>query len=138
MKRPGAYVTLSVAIFLSAMGWTACSSVQEPAKSSAATTASSSTKAVAKKTKAVQVEGVVSFVGQRTVTFQVERKGRVREEVVGVDTKTKIEKNGNKANLTDLKASDKVLVAYEPDAYTPALSIQVVGIGKVQKVGGDD
>src|SRR5690242_1487979 len=43
------------------------------------------------KTKAVEVEGVISGVGQRTITFQVDRKGKIREEVVGVDEKTKIE-----------------------------------------------
>src|SRR6185503_15158777 len=44
----------------------------ESAKAEAAKTA---------KTKAVDVEGVISAVGQRTITFQMERKGKVREEV---------------------------------------------------------
>ena len=142
MKRPSGYMTLAIAILLSAMGWTACSSVPEPKKSSLVTAAkaSTSTAVAAKKSKnrAVQVEGVASFVGQRTVILQVERKGRVREEVVGVDDKAHIEKSGNKANLANLKATDKTLIAYEPEAYTPALSIEVMGVGKIQKVGGDD
>ena len=58
--------------------------------------------AKASKTKAVEVEGVISAVGQRTITFQMERKGKVREEVVGVDEKTKIEKSGAKIKLREL------------------------------------
>jgi hypothetical protein len=88
--------------------------------------------------KAVEVEGVISGVGQRTITFQVERKGKVREEVVGVDDKTNIEKDGNKVKLKDLQETDKALISYEPEAYTPAQAIKVVGKGEIQKVGGDD
>jgi len=95
-----------------------------------------STKQAAK--KAVEVEGVISSVGQRTITFQVERKGRVREEVVGVDEKTNIEKGGNKVKLRDLQEADKALINYEPEAYTPARAIKVTGKGEVKKVGGDD
>lgn len=88
--------------------------------------------------KAVEVEGVISSVGQRTITFQVERKGKVREEVVGVDDKTNIEKAGSKVKLKDLQETDKALINYEPEAYTPALAIKVTGKGEIQKVGGDD
>jgi len=94
--------------------------------------------AKASKTKAVEVEGVISAVGQRTITFQLERKGKVREEVVGVDEKTKIEKGGANVKLGDLQATDQAMINYEPDAYTPALAIKVTGKGKIQKVGGDD
>jgi len=94
--------------------------------------------AKASKTKAVEVEGVISAVGQRTITFQMERKGKVREEVVGVDDKTKIEKAGSNVKLRDLQETDKALINYEPEAYTPALAIKVVGKGEIQKVGGDD
>jgi hypothetical protein len=99
-----------------------------------------STKAETKaaKTKAVEVEGVISSVGQRTITFQLERKGKVREEVVGVDDKTNIEKGGNNVKLRDLQETDKALINYEPDAYTPAKSVKVIGKGEIQKVGGDD
>ncbi len=92
----------------------------------------------APKAKDVEVEGVISAVGQRTITFQVERKGKVREEVVGVDEKTDIEKEGQKVKLKDLQEKDKAAIKYEPDAYTPALSVKVVGQGELQKVGGDD
>jgi hypothetical protein len=88
--------------------------------------------------QAVEVEGVISSVGQRTITFQVERKGKVREEVVGVDDKTNIEKAGSRVKLKDLQQSDKALINYEPEAYTPATAIKVTGEGKLQKVGGDD
>jgi hypothetical protein len=88
--------------------------------------------------KAVEVEGVISGVGQRTITFQVERKGKVREEVVGVDDKTKIEKGGNQVKLKDLQETDQALINYEPDAYTPANSVKVIGKGEVKKVGGED
>ena len=88
--------------------------------------------------KAVEVEGVISSVGQRTITFQVERKGKVRAEVVGVDDKTDIEKGGSKVKLKDLQATDKALINYVPGAYTPALAIKVTGTGKIKKAGGDD
>jgi len=97
---------------------------------------SESTKA--SKTKAVEVEGVISAVGQRTITFQMERKGKVREEVVGVDDKTKIEKSGANIKLRELQETDKALINYEPEAYTPAIAIKVTGKGEIQKVGGDD
>jgi len=90
------------------------------------------------KAKDVEVEGVISAVGQRTITFQVERKGKVREEVVGIDEKTDIEKEGQKVKLKDLQEKDKAAIKYEPDAYTPALAVKVVGKGEIQKTGGDD
>jgi hypothetical protein len=127
----------------------ACSSVEErPAPPPAAPAAkpapapapapAKTESAKATKTKAVEVEGVISAVGQRTITFQMERKGKVREEVVGVDEKTKIDKGGASVKLKDLQATDKAMINYEPEAYTPAIAIKVVGTGKIQKVGGDD
>ena len=92
----------------------------------------------ATKTKAVEVEGVISAVGQRTITFQMERKGKVREEVVGVDDKTKIEKGGANVKLSDLAVTDQGMINYEPDAYTPAREIKITGKGEIKKVGGDD
>jgi hypothetical protein len=90
----------------------------------------------AKKTK--EQEAVISSVGQRTITFQYERKGKVREEVVSIDEKTDIEKETAKIKLKDLQEGDKVLINFEPDVYTPALSVKVVGKGEVQKAGGSD
>ena len=105
---------LSVAL-LAVLG-VGCSSVEEkPAPSAAssdearsapvpapAPAPAKSESAKASKTKAVEVEGVISAVGQRTITFQMERKGKVREEVVGVDDKTKIEKSGANIKLREL------------------------------------
>ena len=42
--------------------------------------------------KTAEVEAVISNVGQRTITFQYERKGKIREEVVGIDDQTYIER----------------------------------------------
>lgn len=84
------------------------------------------------------VEAVISGVGQRTITFQYERKGKVRQEVVGVDDRTDIERDGTKIKLRDLQETDKVIINYEPDAYTPAISVKVVGKGEVKKAGGGD
>lgn len=126
----------------------ACSSVQEQSKAPQAKTSQaqaagkkeqpSKGETKAAKKKAVEVEGVISSVGQRTITFQMERKGKVRQEVVGVDEKTNIEKGGNKVKLRDLQETDKALINYEPGAYTPAIAIKVTGKGVIKKGGGDD
>jgi hypothetical protein len=132
----------SAAIVMS-FGLVACGSVQEQSKAPARAAGAAPAKAEGKadtstKVKAVEVEGVISSVGQRTITFQTERKGKVREEVVGVDDKTKIEKGGNAVKLKDLQTTDKALINYEPNAYTPALAIKVTGKGEIKKAGGDD
>ena len=101
-------------------------------------TAVSSAQQEKKAKKARDVEAVISDVGQRTITFQYDRKGKVREEVVGIDEKTDIEKEGAKLKLKGLQKEDKVVIKYEPDAYTPALSVKVVGKGEVRKAGGGD
>jgi hypothetical protein len=90
------------------------------------------------KKKAKDLEAVISAVGQRTITFQYQRKEKVREEVVGVDEKTDIEREGSKVKLKDLQEGDKVMIQYEPEAYTPAISVKVVGKGEVKKAGGGD
>ncbi len=92
----------------------------------------------AKTKKAVEIEAVISGVGQRTITFQHERKGKVREEVVGIDENTDIEKDGAKLKLKDLQETDKVLINYQPEAYTPAHSVKVIGKGELKKAGGED
>lgn len=94
-------------------------------------------KAKAKKT--AEVEAVISNVGQRTITYQFERKGKIREEVVGIDDQTYIERiSRENIKLKDLQSGDKVYLRYEPDAYTPAHSVQVIGKGEVKKAGGED
>ncbi len=146
MKSLVRYAAWPTGISLAAALAFACSSVDEkPAPPPAAKPAPAPAPAPAKtesakaaKTKAVEVEGVISAVGQRTITFQMERKGKVREEVVGVDDKTKIEKGGANVKLRDLQETDQALINYEPEAYTPAIAIKVTGKGEVKKVGGDD
>src|SRR5918993_3242929 len=155
MKRTTGSLTLSTGSLLLAAGLFACSSVQEETVAPVQKPASADAKPVAEakppteakatksetkqtKSKSVEVEGVISSVGQRTITFQMERKGKIREEVVGVDEKTKIEKGGTNVKLRDLETTDQAMINYEPDAYTPAIAIKVTGKGKIQKVGGDD
>ena len=143
------YSALPVGLLLASALVVACSTVEDkpapkpaapaaPPPPAAKAEAAKTESAKASKTKAVEVDGVISAVGQRTITFQMERKGKVREEVVGVDDKTKIEKGGANVKLRDLEATDQAKINYEPDAYTPAIAIKVIGKGKIQKVGGDD
>jgi len=143
MSKLMGYASWSGGALVGAMLMLACGSVdQKPVPSApkpAVAAAPAKTAAVkTTKTKAVEVEGVISAVGQRTITFQMERKGKVREEVVGVDDKTKIEKSGANVKLRDLAATDKALINYEPNAYTPAIAIKVTGKGQLKKAGGDD
>ena len=149
MKGSASYLMGSISAFILAVAVIACTSVQEqptpaatpkpaPAAPPVAQQPVKSEAVKARKIKAVEVEGVISSVGQRTITFQVERKGKVREEVVGVDEKTKIEKGGSNVKLRDLQQADKALINYEPEAYTPAIAIKVTGKGKVKKKGGGD
>ena len=115
----------SLAVFLLLLGFSAAVSAQEEEKKPV-------------KAKDVEVEAIISAVGQRTITFQVERKGKVREEVVGIDDKTDIEKDGAKVKLKDLQQTDKAMIKYEPDAYLPAHSVKVTGKGEIRKISSDD
>src|SRR3989304_80658 len=128
MKGSASYFLMgSISAFLLAVVVVACTSVQEqPTPAAAPQPAPGETEGVkGRKIKAVEGEGVISSVGQRTITFQLERKGKIREEVVGVDEKTKIEKGGSNVKLRDLQQTDKALINYEPEAYTPAIAIKV-------------
>jgi flagellar biosynthesis component FlhA len=152
MKGSAHCMIASIAAMQLAVGIVACTSIQEqpkptapavaqqpaPAKTEEARKQESTRTETKAAKKAVEVEGVISSVGQRTITFQLDRKGKVREEVVGVDDKTNIEKGGSRVKLRDLQEKDKALINYEPDAYTPALGIKVIGQGEIKKVGGDD
>jgi hypothetical protein len=148
MNRLATYASWPISISLVTVLAMACSTVDEkpaakpapaaPVKPAPASAAGTDASAKVKKAKAVEVEGVISAVGQRTITFQMERKGKVREEVVGVDDKTKIEKGGANVKLRDLQATDKAMINYEPEAYTPAIAIMLTGMGEIKKTGGDD
>ncbi|MBI2986092.1 MAG: hypothetical protein HYY45_04910 [Deltaproteobacteria bacterium] len=82
----------------------------------------------AKKAKTQAIEAVISSVGQRTITFKYERKGKMREDVVGIDDQTYIEKIAReKISLRELREGDKVYITYEPETYTSAKAVQVVG-----------
>lgn len=90
----------------------------------------------AKKVKLLETEAVISGVGQRTITYKYERKGKTREEVVGIGEQTYIERiSREKINLKDLREGDKVYIRYEDGAYEPALSVQVVGKEELKKKG---
>jgi len=90
----------------------------------------------AKKVKIRETEAVISGVGQRTITYKYERKGKTREEVVGIGEQTYIERiSREKINLKDLREGDKVYIRYEDGAYEPALSVQVVGKEELKKKG---
>src|SRR4029077_14376851 len=128
------YVLLAVGLFVTWVGGAWSQEESKPTKEGKAEK-KEETKAAQ---KAVEVEGIISSVGQRTITFQLERKGKIREEVVGIDEKTDIEKNGTKVKLKELQETDKAMINYEPDAHTPASSVKVIGKGEIQKVGGDD
>lgn len=87
-----------------------------------------------KKAKVSEIEAVISHVGQRTITYKYERKGKTRTDVVGVDEQTHIEGvSKEKLSLKDLREGDKVRLIYEPKAYTPAKSVQVVGKEEMKK-----
>lgn len=89
-----------------------------------------------KKAKVSGIEAVISHVGQRTITYKYERKGKMREDVVGIDDQTYIEKiSRDKISLRDLQEGDKVYILYEPNTYTPAKSVQVVGKEEIKKKG---
>ena len=47
-------------------------------------------------------------------------------------------KGGASVKLRYLQETDKALINYEPEAYTPAVAIKVTGKGAIQKIGGDD
>ena len=90
----------------------------------------------AKKVKIRETEAVISGVGQRTITYKYERKGKTREEVVGIGERTYIERiSREKINLKDLREGDKIYIRYEDGAYEPALSVQVVGKEELKKKG---
>ena len=79
---------------------------------------------------------VISEVGEATVGYQVERRGRMRTRYIGVADVTRVQKADYKdVALKDLKKGDKALVTLykDPDdPYFPALSIKVYGKGALK------
>jgi len=79
---------------------------------------------------------VISEVGEATVGYQVERRGRLRTRYFGIASITRIKKDGKDLTIKDLKKTDKVVVILyqDPeDPYFPALSVKVIGKGELKK-----
>jgi hypothetical protein len=88
----------------------------------------------AKKAKVSAVEGVISYVGQRTITYKYERKGKTRDGVAAIGDQTNIKSiSKEKISLKDLQKGDKVHIIYEPNVYKPVHSVQVVGKEEMKK-----
>lgn len=88
--------------------------------------------------KSVQeMDIVISEVGEATIGYQVERRGRMSTQYIGVADVTRVQKADYKdIALKDLKKGDKALVTLfkDPDdPYFPALSIKVYGHGELKK-----
>ncbi len=79
---------------------------------------------------------VISEVGDATIGYQVERRGRLRTTYIGIASVTKIKKDGKDLTIKELKKTDKVVVTLyqDPeDPYFPALSVKVIGKGELMK-----
>ena len=79
---------------------------------------------------------VISQVDEATIGYQVERRGRLRTQYIGIASVTKITKNGKDASIKDLEKTDKVVVTLykDPDdPYFPALAVKVIGKGELKK-----
>jgi len=84
-----------------------------------------------------EMDIVISEVGEATIGYQVERRGRMRTSYLGVADVTRVQKADYKdVALKDLKKGDKALVTLfkDPaDPYFPALSIKVYGKADLTK-----
>ncbi len=79
---------------------------------------------------------VISEVGEATLGYQVERRGRLRTKYIGIASITRIQKDGKDMTIKDLEKTDKVVVTLyqDPeDPYFPALSVKVIGKGVLKK-----
>lgn len=90
--------------------------------------------------KVSDLEVVISEVGDGSISYQFDRKGKVAQKVIGIADVTRIEKiDWKPIKIKDLQPGDKALITvYEDpeDPYFPALSVRVMGKGEVQKVKG--
>jgi len=79
----------------------------------------------------VTMDIVITEVGEATIGYGVERRGRMRTTYIGVADVTRVQKADFKdVALKDVKKGDKALVTLykDPDdPYFPALSIKVYG-----------
>lgn len=79
---------------------------------------------------------VISEVDDATIAYQVERKGRMLTNYIGIASITRITKEGKDITIKDLQKTDKVVVTLyqDPDdPYFPALSVKVIGKGELKK-----
>ena len=79
---------------------------------------------------------VISEVGDATIGYQVERRGRIRTRYIGIATITRIRKGGKEATIKNLEVTDKAVVTLykDPDdPYFPALAVKVIGKGELKK-----
>ncbi len=87
-----------------------------------------------------EMDIVIHEVGEATVGYQVERRGRMRTSYIGVADVTRVQKAEYKdVALKDLKKGDKALVTLfkDPnDPYFPELSIKVYGKADLTKARG--
>lgn len=90
----------------------------------------------------VDIEGVISEVGEASISYQVEVKGKVKDAMIGIADVTRVEKiQWQPVKIKDLQVGDKAIITiYEDpeDPYFPALSVRVTGKGEVKKAKGRD
>ena len=82
---------------------------------------------------------VISEVGDATIGYQVERRGRIRTRYIGIASITRIKKGEKDLTIKDLQKTDKAVVTLykDPeDPYFPALSVNVIGKGKLMTRSG--
>lgn len=87
--------------------------------------------------RVVEVEAVISDVGEASISYQVEAKGKMAEKMIGIADVTRVEKvDWKPVKIKDLQVGDKAMITiYEDpeDPYFPALSVRVIGKGEVKK-----
>lgn len=86
----------------------------------------------------VDVEAVISEVGEASISYQIQSGEKVQTKMIGVADVTRVEKvQWQPVKVKDLQPGDKALITIyqDPeDPYFPALSVRVIGKGEVKKV----
>lgn len=86
----------------------------------------------------VDIEAVISEVGEASISYQIQSGERVQSKMIGVADVTRVEKvQWQPVKVKDLQPGDKALITIyqDPeDPYFPALSVRVIGKGEVKKV----
>lgn len=88
------------------------------------------------------IEGVITEVGEASISYQVQKGEKVQERMIGIADVTRLEKSEWKpVKIKDLEPGDKAVITIYEDAedpYFPALSVRVIGKGEVKKAKGRD